>query len=220
MFSDVLKLLELLLKVLGRSDDSKRKDVAKELLRIYLDLKAVVDRGRTILEVLRRTDTAVHRSVSISLLSRQHQAIQDVTEALTSGKIGELLALHAPSTSRGLLCLLTVKGNRVWSTLDQLVSDGAPLDPNVWVAELAARTLPPEDSPDNDFTYYTSSVVGVGEVLPSVRDTGWHDEPPELLFLANQSEIEKGREILDQIEAGSEQLRLFLVEKFRFEDVL
>src|ERR1700709_1904159 len=119
MFSDVLKLVEFLLKALGRSDDTKRKDVAKELLSIYLALKTVVDRGRAILEILRSADTPVHRSVSISLLSRQHQAIQDVTEGLTSGKVGDLLALHAPSTSRDLLCLLTVKGNRVWSTLDQ-----------------------------------------------------------------------------------------------------
>jgi hypothetical protein len=148
MFSDVLKLLEFLLKALGRSDDSKRKDVAKELLGIYLALKGVVERGRAILQTLDSADTPVHRSVSISLLSRQHQAIQDVTEGLSTGKVGELLSLHAPSTSRDLLCLLTVKGNRVWSTLDQFVSDGEPLDPSAWVVQLAARTLP-----DNNFVY-------------------------------------------------------------------
>jgi hypothetical protein len=203
--------------------------VAKDILRIYVDCEDLIGRGRKILSLLSISSPA-RRGVSISLLMRQYQVLLSLRERRSHGPVNSILVLHLPRIHSGLLCLLSAKGGVVWSTLDQLVSDNEPLTPEEWVSRLSARMdsedVSPDDSPNNLFVSVTGEVVLVDEIPAQMRPwTPIESSPaaapsPELILLATAEEIRKAEAVLDAITYSSEQLRAFLVERFKLEDVL
>lgn len=224
MLGDILNALKLLLDALKTSDDKKRERVAKEVLRIYLGVADAVETGRKILSML-NNETSAHRGVSISLLTQQLQALHSLSDRLTSKRLVGILSLHLPRFNTALLCLLSAKGSRVWCTLDQLVTDSQAVSPEEWVCRLESRMLPAEDSPKSVFFIATSEIVRLEDVPGGMRT--WYPleslvpaPSPDLILAATPDEIKKAREELDQIAKAGEQLRSFLIEKFKFEDVL
>jgi len=229
MLSSLLKALEMLIAALKTSPDQKRQAVAKDILRIYLDLQDLIGRGRKILSLL-SIGSQARRGVSISLLKQQHQVVESLRERLSQGPVNHILALHLPRIRSGLLCLLSAKGQVAWSTLDQLVSDNEPITPEEWVSRLSARMdsedVSPDDSPNNLFVGVTGEVVLVDEIPVQMRP--WtpiksSEDPaplPELILVATAEEVRTAEAVLDAITDASEQLRVFLAERFRLEDVL
>jgi hypothetical protein len=117
-----------------------------------------------------------------------------------------------------------------WSTLDQLVSDNEPLTPEQWVSRLSARMdaedISPDDSPNNLFVRVTGEVMLVDEIPVQMRSwtpTESSADPapsPELILVASAEEIRTAEAVLDPIADAREQLRAFLAERFKLEDVL
>jgi hypothetical protein len=229
MLSILLKALEMLMAALKATPDQKRQAVAKDILRIYLDLEDLIGRGRKILSLL-STSSLAHRGVSISLLMQQHQVLQSLSERLSNGPVNYVMALHLPRVCSGLLCLLSAKRGVAWSTLDQLVSDNEPLTPEEWVSRLSARMdsedVSPDDSPNDLFVSVTGEVVLVDEIPVQMRpwtpiESSADLAPsPELILVASAEEIRTAEAVLDAIADASEQLRAFLTERFKLEDVL
>ena len=230
MLGTLLKALEMLVAALNATPDQKRQAVAKDILRVYLDLGDLIECGRKIVSLL-STNVQACRGVSISLLTQQHQALQSLGERLSNGPVNHILALHLPRIRTGLLCLLSAKGRVAWTTLDQLVSDSEPLTPEEWVSRLSARMdsadVSPDDSPNNPFVSITGEVVLVGEIPVQMRawtpiESPAADPAPsaELILVATAAEIGTAEALLDAIAEASEQLRAFLAEKFKLEDVL
>jgi len=226
MFGDILHLVELLSKAAQneRTADKKREKVAKELLLIYRTVDEVVHRGRRILSLLEEHDVLVHRGLPITLLTQQLEALQRLNDRLQSSAIRDILSLHQPALSKSFVLLTGMKGERVWMTLDQLVSDGEPLSPEEWTSHLKSRMGEPETPYSRstvDFRWDAQVPAGrfsLGELTRSALMEATKDS--ELLVVADREEIEKGYALLDQIEGAAEDLRRFLVEKFKFEDVL
>jgi hypothetical protein len=229
MLSSLLKALEMLMAALKATPEQKRQAVAKDILRIYLDLGDLIGRGRRILSLLSISSLA-HRGVSISLLMQQHQVLQSLGERLSHGPVNYILAVHLPQVRSGLLCLLSAKGQVAWSTLDQLVSDNEPLTPEEWVSRLSARMdsedISPDDSPNNLFVRVTGEVMLVDEIPMQMRpwtpiESSAAPAPsPELVLIASAEEIRAAEAVLDAIADAREQLRAFLTERFKLEDVL
>ncbi len=233
MLGDLLKGLEMLLRALGdeRSVDKKREKLAKELLRIHIDLVELVERGRELIRLAGEGEPR-SRGVSIALLTEQRRVLQSVADRLSSPTVAGVLELHIPNATRQLFVFLSEKGDRVWFSLDQLVSDGRKLSPEQWVAQLGQRM---DESGERYFQHSLAWGEAVRiEDVPALTDPlegpshrpwrrrfgGPPPEHVETIVLASSDEIHRGSALLDQIARTDEQLRQFLVQKFKFEDVL
>jgi hypothetical protein len=143
-----------------------------------------------------------------------------------------VLELHMPDLTQQLFVFLSEKGDRVWFSLDQLVSDGSKLSPKDWVARLEQRM---EESGEHYFQHSLAWGEAVRiEDVPALTDPlegsghrPWRRRfggpPPkqvETIVLASPGEIHRGSALLDNIARADEQLRGFLVQKFKLEDVL
>jgi hypothetical protein len=231
MLMELLKGLEMLIGVLkGRGTaEHKREVLAKETLTLHKELTGVVARGRRILELAadRYTDNAAE---SVTLLSEQLGALQIVKDTMTTGALGSILDLHLPDMTKGLGAVIDAKTGRVYIRLNQIVAGGHELSDAEWVQsmsdQMGARELPAGESlayrPDRPWPY-TLTVYALN--MPEFSEIP-RVEVDELLkgfqldVIAAELDYAKANQILDQIESKNEELRKFLTEKFKFEDVL
>jgi hypothetical protein len=233
MLGDLLKGLEMMLRALGseNSADKKREKLAQELFRIHLDLVELVERGRELIRLAGEGEVR-NRGISITLLTEQGRVLQSLAERLSSQTLAGVLELHMPDLTQQLFVFLSEKGDRVWFSLDQLVSDGRKLSPEEWVARLEQRM---EESGEHYFQHSLAwgEAVRIGDVsalTDPLEGSGHHPwrrrfggPPPgkvETIVLASPGEIHRGSALLDNIAQADEQLRGFLVQKFKLEDVL
>jgi hypothetical protein len=230
MLGETLKALEILLAKINtdHSPDKKREKIAKELLRVYLDVRSVVERGETILTHLSSSEIDLSRRIPITLLTLQTQALDDLRARLITGTIGNLLTLHLPVESRALLAAMDIKGNRVWFTLDQLVTDGAIVSPHEWVSRLESRMTEedplkssgPTSSPSEiRRLLHRADAVHMSEIRASEYRYG-PPTKPTLIIIATEEEISAGRQLLRRIADAGESIRTFLIDKFKLEDII
>jgi len=231
MLMEVLKGLEMLIAVLkGRGTaDHRREVLAKEVLAIHQEVNGVVTRGRRILE-LAADDSNVNNPESITLLSEQLGALQRVKEDLTTGTVGSVLDLHLPDVTKNMGGLLDWKYARVWIRLNQIVSGSKELSDAEWIQEMedqmGMRELPEGDGhvyKDSPPWPYALKIYAPGwqklqklprtEVVELLKDY-------RLSVVATDLDYVQAHQILDQIDAANEELRKFLTEKFKLEDVL
>jgi hypothetical protein len=239
MSAEILKAVEMLLHAVGlpQSSEKKREKLAKVLLRIHMDiaeLVELVERGRNILLILSKDGSPEGRSISITLLSQQRRVLQSLNDHLASETLAHVVDLHMPAFTKQLYVLLSEKGDRVWFTLDQLVSDGdAELSPAQWVSNLEDRMkdldYPVRYNPHHGEVSRLDDIGGLGMTLSMPRHMRRRYEhememrgprPIETFVLATAQEIQNGHTVLDQLSVANAKLRQFLVEKFKLEDVL
>jgi hypothetical protein len=244
MVGDLIKALDLLLNTLRteRSADKKRQALAKELFFLYLDLCAMVERGRRILALAAIGKTSstsneagrINVTEIVTLLTMQTEALADLSERLRAGVIGDILQLHTPKLSRELRCLLDYKNYRVWMTLDFLVNDGDPLPTELltgsstkqnsveedWILRLEARMDEGDSHPFRDGRLYPQYLLDKVRAVKDIERQASSRGSMKVDLVVTPEEIATGQKLLDDIIANTEQLRVFLLEKFELADVL
>jgi hypothetical protein len=222
MLGDLVKLLELLVSILKGSGDHKRAHLAKDLRRLHQEIADMVERGRAILQLVSEHNPYPDGR-AVQLLSEQLGVLDTIKETLTTGAIGDVLQVHLPEARRHLNAYIDAKKNRVCIRLDQLVSDGSQLQPDEWIdsmenkiGQLEVPSLSPAWS--HALTFYAMVLRTEGEIdLINSKPLA-----PNTRFVVEgeDREISMGHELLNRIAAANEQVRAFLVEKFKFEDIL
>jgi hypothetical protein len=215
----LLKGLELLLGKLkdASAPDKKREKLARELLQIYLDVAENVHRGREILAVY---EYPSYSDRAILLLSQQLRTLQRLTERLTQDPVASIVSLHLPNLSRELGFAINFKRDRVWLGLDLLVSDGQQITANEWIARLQSRM---SELSESDLQLEMNQyMLRHSQVLPFADFDMYVSARPreETTLIGSPEELRKGHLVLDRLEAVGAGLHTFLLEKFKFEDVL
>ena len=229
MLDTVIKSLELLLSALHAVSETstphkKREKLAKALHLVYSDIEVIVSRGREWLVMYEKNDRGYEddpngRGRAILLLTQQLGALQSLIEHLEEGAVTDILQLHLPNLTDSLRFAVGMKQSRVWVRLDLFVSDGVELTDDEWMANLEKRMGESDDLRDQfdrmQLQRRRSEVVSLMEV------ERYHPERFERVNLIGSSnEIQQGCVVLNKLEAVGQQLRTFLLDKFKIEDVL
>jgi hypothetical protein len=224
MFSDLLKVLEILINAVKgvTSPDHKRQALAKQLSRLHREIEAVVDRGRIILGMEPAHQMSKYNP-AVSLLSEQVTAIREIDKTLTSGVIDEVLQIHLPGIRKGLAAHLDSKSNRVWIRLTGLISYDDIFPPNSVGTKEAL--LAAKEQHDIGSTAWRPSLKMYDRLIdedgPLSSDlTQRLMDQAKIGINASNEELQKGYQLLDQISAANSELRKFLIERFKFEDIL
>lgn len=142
--------------------------------------------------------------------------------SLTAGILGDVLQFHVPEVAKDLHVFMETKGTRVWFALDQLVSGGKKLSPEKWIDAMGQRMAPEEEwmkvLPDGfDRVHRRARTESFSDM---VAERSYFPRETKFYYLATKTDIDRGHEVLDKIEAANGKLRAFLLEKFKLEDVL
>jgi len=198
MFSNILKVIELLLKHLANTPEKKRGEFAKELAAVYVAILEVIARGRRILE-LRPDLSGGSTREEIVLLSEQVGAVQALREALTEGKLALVMKIHMSEPAEQLRFMMELKGQRVRFHLDQLVTDGKLLKPEEWVDGMEER--------------FGMSLKEAKRVLKA--------RGKKMVEIGGSAEdIAQASRILDDLAAAAEKIRLYLASEIKLEELL
>ncbi len=224
MLDILLKGVELLLGKLkdASTPEKKREKLAKRLMQIYLNLEEIVHRGRELLSLYQKDPPESERS--ILLLTQQLRTLQELHNQLEQGVVGEILKLHLPALSKSLRCALFSKHDLVWVGLDLFVSDGHEITKKEWMSRLESLPDWKERSsmlPDGSMLF--RPLFHQARAFPLALLTSGMEYAPSqytMSLLGSPERISQGHEVLDRVQAVGEELRIFMLEKFKFEDVL
>lgn len=211
MLSDVLKALELLMDTVrsAKSPEKKRQKIAKQLLRLYLDLQRIAERGNDILNIL-KGEYSVYYDVALSKLQAQQRALQDLIDDINGLEGLALLELHLPHFKVNLTVLTYPKVKRIGFWISQLTL-GKELN-NYELGHLRLQ-LDAADKLLVDYGERSDLMSAKPEWIGYVEDC-----PVRVFGCARQ--VLGAEEVLVKIEQLAEELRQFIIEKFEFSDVL
>jgi hypothetical protein len=205
MLDTLLKVAEFLNKILTKTPDEKRAELARELARVHLAIKSVAKYGRRIMDLREQNSKP---GVELDLLSKQVGALDALRRALKAPKLAEMLDIHIPSAAQEIRVQRALKEKRVWFRLDQLVADGKIVKSSDWVQNMEQR--------------WGSRISDMRKLPTGERGRAHHRKRPnpEISISASDEDFAKGQDILAKLDAAAETLRLFIVEKFKIEDTL
>lgn len=231
MLSDILKALELLTKGLKgvKSIDRKRRKIAKQLVKIYLGIEDVVERGNSIVSLLDEHANLTH-SITLGMLVAQQEALGRLSDYISNEDISTLLRIQLPAFGnlKGLLETKQAGIAHFGFLLSQLIADE---EPN---RETIRRVFA-----DYDHHLIASRPTEIGiieawimrdlelEAKWRLRESEESQRRPlpdvqkvQIPVGYTLDQIRQVRKTLAQISQLAEELRQFLVEKFKIEDIL
>lgn len=219
MLTDVLKVLELLVNTIKGhlTPERKRQKLAKDLLRVYLDTDDVVQRGRELLSLVGPEKLVA--AINLDALLAQQAALRNLDEHLRP--VAPILKLHLPVQAERLMVFHGAKDNCIL----------------LLVASLLGRTPRRSYLEHSDpvqmqrlFDEYKAAGEDVlwknfeREPMPLSSDKSWWVRPGEDKYFpvlaTTPSDLQAARKTLDEIAAIGEQLRLFLIDKFKLEELI
>ena len=235
MISNVLKALEILLSVVRdkNSPQVKRSKIGKSFLRIHHNLSIVVERGTRILSTIEDQELShdqeaglyyVHDS-TLELLEEQYRALQSLIDELRETQIDAILRVYLPNITDPF-ALLFFKSEQVALFLATLYEEqkdiGHRNDPTTFFSVLdslkgevdAYRTELGLESLEEEILYDGYDEVPVGAALQMGLAHGG------CLLMAAPEQIERAKVILQELSVVAEQIRMFIKENFKLEDLL
>lgn len=188
MLSEAARVFELVLSTLKVAPDQKRVGLAKELLRVYVDLLAIVRNGRELLLIL-KSERQSGPALEERLRKQETLLVQTMDRLQSSGGIGQVLQLHLPEGYTSLTGDLGLKWAGIRYLFDQL---------------LAARDIKNDAHPPL-LTLSLTDASGSSKIID---------------IYASPTALGEAERQLNSIDQSGQQLRSFLLENFKFEDVL
>lgn len=245
MFAELLTAVDLLMGAVQKtkSTDVRRQKVAKQLLKIYLDIDSTIQRGEEILSFLKGEKTEVF-DLAYEKLAAQQKALERIIENLNHPTIASLLKLHLPESGR-LKLISQVKGQHVGFYLSQLIEVNE-IDKEI--QKLQAKIEKKRKSQKDFFRYNNdirekeSELVNARllklreefdikrfnaedlRLILSGREFDFLDTEPSykksVRVFATSKQIKEAKKALDEFRKLEEKLRLFLTQKFQLEDII
>lgn len=212
MLTTVLAAIKLLVDALkGQfTSDKKRERLAKDLFKVYLDLDEIVRQGRELVSYV-APDRPIAKGIPIEALRSQQMALETFQRHLD--RVAAILDLHLPSRTGRLEVFMAFKSLAIALLLTFLVDR-----PQIGTDEADLS------SPEMRKLIDECKRLGLDwepAALILLPDKTWTAEPDfHMALIASPADIEAARRALDSIAGVQEELRLFLVEKFKIEDVL
>lgn len=232
MLNTVIKLLELVLKALKdkSSPDAKRENLAKKVHKLYLDIDDAVVRGRRLLDLF-GSEGAVINDAAIEALLAQQACLDSLSTHLR--EIEPILKIHFPSQVTDLNVAIEFKGIGIIFLLDWLLNSPKQqagvrfsLPPGYEeLTPLVRRLLLLERISQEELALEEQSddPLNPWELLYE-RPISRYQLPNETMrrpiLVATAEDVQKAERALDTIASIGEELRTFITEKFKLEDVL
>lgn len=214
----ILFALKLVLDVIKaqHTPDKKRERLAKDLFKLYLDLVEISDRGRELLSYV-APNQPIADNFPIEVLRSQQAALIGFQRHLDN--VAAILEVHLPSRAKRLEVLTAVKGAGVAFLLAFLI-DMPPITLNGadWKKPEIQALVEKCKSLGLGTEWELCGVIPLPE-KPWIKDTEQTWDVYTVL-IASPADIDAVRRVLDEIATIQEELRKFLVEKFKMEDVL
>jgi hypothetical protein len=189
--------------------------LAKDLAKIYMDIDEIVNRGREFLSFF-DADRLVVTDARIDIFLAQQDALNSIRDHLQ--RVAPLLAIQLPAQAETLPLLIEGKWQKIifllnWFLYDAPDQTRVPLLDTHVPPEYLARLLeldgpPPEREGDvRDFW------------IQPLAHEGWSEESRSLL-IATPEDLAEAQNALNSMPAIARDLRQFLVERFKVEDLL
>ena len=138
MWSALLKILELLMKAVNReaTPDQRRRFLAKDLAKIYMDIDELVNRGAELLSLFEAGSLVVN-DARIDILLAQQDALHSIRNHLQ--RLAPLFAIQLPSQASALHLLIEGKWEKIMFLLNWFLYDA----PDEACAPLLDAQVPP-----------------------------------------------------------------------------
>jgi hypothetical protein len=216
MLTDLMIALELVMAALASMSvpEKKRHRVAKQLLKVYLGIEAVIERGQEILSYLRSEGTLTH-DVALNVLLEQQRAFEDLVSHLKDESLSSLLGLHLPEF--GPLSFLTDPNeDEIICFFSQLtaISDFEQ-ERHEFLYELALDQESPEGHPRVEVPATTLS-----ESYPSGLSHLPGQRSRSVRVFSTSQQVEEADAVLAKMSQLRERLRRYLIGRFEFQDML
>ncbi len=217
MLSDILKVLEILINSVKsvKFDDQSRRRFAKQILKIYLDIEKITQRGKDILSFMDTETDLVHINAFYKL-QNQMQAIENLLDNLKDESIKDILKVHLPEFN-DIEVLLRRKGSGVGLVFSQLLKCKPHHSASLFGKSMLKVPSNFELSRKGKeaLEYFKEFIL----LLPYYRIRNLSGKTAFFVF-STREQFQEVSEVLNQIMALEEQLRLFLIEKFKIEDLI
>jgi hypothetical protein len=199
-----------------KTSEKKRQKIAKQLLKIYLDIESIVERGNEIISILKGEDIVVKAVASEKLIAQQ-QALQNIIYDLNNHEITSLLKLHLPKI-KTLEAIFHMKGSFIAFFIKQLSTKS-----KLTKADLKKFRTKFNESKDIRSIKRINELdrlleYGYHSKLPSFREGRFENE--HIVVFATSNQVKNAERRLAQIAQLGEDLRLLIIDKFKLEDVL
>ncbi|GIK43807.1 MAG: hypothetical protein BroJett011_76400 [Chloroflexota bacterium] len=214
MLGDIIKALELLMGSIRtlRSPEMKRQRVARQLLKVYLDIDNVLERGEEIINILetypesQQSYDRKQYTVFESVLATQQRALSTIIDDLDHPSIKGILAIHFPKRKH-FYAFVREKENMLFY-FSEILSRAYEFD-------MIQTKIQIEPGQHIKVPQYLALHDEGYQLFPPLYD---NDTPVDVRFTLE--ELQMLRIQLKQIGTLQEELRLFLIDKFNFEDVM
>lgn len=196
--------------------EKKRERLAKDLLKLYLDLVEIVGRGQELVSYV-GPDKPVADNIPIEVLRSQQAALISFQKHLDN--VAAILELHLPSGTARLEVLTTFKAAAVAFLLTFLIEDmpRITMDDAAFKAPEVQALVEKSKSLGLEWEVY--GLIPLPE-KPWIWDPNFEDWDVHTALIASAADIAAVQRVLDDVAAIQEELRQFLIEKFKIEDLL
>jgi hypothetical protein len=232
MLTALIKILELALAAARKTPDQKREQLAKTLYKVYADIDDVVLRGNKLMALF-GSSQAVVANAAIDVLLEQQVALNSLAVHLR--EVEPILKIHLPFTAT-LHVAVEFKGDVILFILDWLLNSpndqrGSEMPlPDRYSemtgtvrrlflsAHLSSEELTLEESrsdPLNPWELFYPEPIN--------HRHEWSDEQRQqhpTILIATSEDFRRAQDTLNSVAAIGEELRAFLAEKSKPEDLL
>ena len=230
MWSDILKAVEILVKVLsgGGLETKRRRNFAKDLIRIYLDIDRLLVQGNWIISQLTNPNGT---TLTAAAILDQLKIIQSLLDNLNNSKIESLIKIHLPTVAQLDHYSLAAK----WDFLNEIIADHLVIDLSTLSTSRPVGKNPvligaenPEKverelfllSRDTGYREWRKAQASLHQWLLEEKQDRRREQEFSLIVRASFEDIEAAQDVLNAIAKAGEELRTFLHENFQMDDLI
>ena len=213
MFNDLVKILDAVLSVFRTGKAEARNEIiGHQLLKIFLEVDNIVEQGKLFFTIMKK-DQIVPLTVGLAILVAIQESMDNLLLSFQHNAILKLVKLDLPA-SRRFSCIIDKKSGNSGFHIAQFTEKSYPtdfgIDPKMF---LLLRVSPTEagDAPN----LAGSEVVNLQHLREVIADT----KMALLSIIGTEEQIIEAANLLKEIHRLSLELRLKIINDFKFEDI-
>ncbi len=215
MFNDLLKMLEALLSGFRITDADKKinyESIGHHMLKIFLEVDNIVEQGKLFFTIMKK-DLNIPLTVGVSLLVAMEESMGNLLIHIEHESLLPLAKVDLPNQKK-FVCLLDKESGSTRFQIGQFMAQLEPVECFIDSKNFAPSPVVAavkEKAPISE----GGEIVEICQLPHFMSDT----KMLQLSILGAEEQIAAAIKALQKIERLSSELRLIIINDFKFEDI-